>query len=109
MKNEKKKPGKGWSRAGGGPARGKRVESQPSTHRLGGFDEHFTPPQLELVAVHVDRLQQVQDALLLISLPRGPGGFGQNGIPVGTLGRRESDLGGTTLAFYLSKAARAPL
>lgn len=85
------------------------MESQPSTHRLGGFDEHFTPPQLELVAVHVDRLQQVQDALLLVSLPRRPGGFGQNGIPVGTLGRRESDLGGTALVFYPGKAARAPL
>ncbi|KAL0601223.1 hypothetical protein AAY473_027416 [Plecturocebus cupreus] len=64
---------------------------------------------LELVAIHVDRLQQVQDALLLVSLPRGPGGFGQNGIPVGTTGRRGSDSGGTAPLFYTGKAARALL
>lgn len=52
------------------------------THGLWGFDEHFTPPELELVAVHVDRLQQVEDTLFLISSPHRPGSFGQNGIPV---------------------------
>lgn len=34
-----------WEERGGAVA---------STHRLWGFDEHFTLPQLELVVVHVD-------------------------------------------------------
>lgn len=48
---------------------GNEGRGQPHTHRLGGFDEHFAPPKLELVAVHVDRLQQVEDTLFLISSP----------------------------------------
>lgn len=65
---------------------------QPCTHRLRGFDEHFAPPKLELVAVHVDGLQQVEDTLFLVPSPRGPGGFGQNGIPVRTTGERRIRL-----------------
>lgn len=71
---------------------GSEGRGQPHTHRLGGFDEHFAPPQLELVTVHVDRLQQVEDTLFLISFPRRPGGFGQNGISVRTIGERRIRL-----------------
>lgn len=72
-------PGVAPRKGGAGPAR---------THRLRGFDEHFAPPELELVTVHVDGLQQVEDTLFLISSPRRPGGFGQNGIPVRIIGER---------------------
>ena len=65
---------------------------QPRTHRLGGLDEHFAPPELELITVHVDRLQQVEDTLLLVSSPRRPGFFGQDGIPVRTVGERRIRL-----------------
>lgn len=76
-KDEKRKPAVLW-------------EGSARTHRLGCFDEHFAPPELELVAVHVDGLQQVEDTLLLVSSPRGPGGFGQDGIPVRIIGREGS-------------------
>lgn len=52
------------------------------TYRLWGFDEYFALPELELVTVHVDRLQQMENALFLISSPHRPSGFGQNGIPM---------------------------
>lgn len=77
----------------------RRTEGRRScTHRLRGFDEHFAPPQLELVAVHVDGLQQVEDALLFISSPHRPGGFGQNGIPVRT-SKKKTDSGWTPWAL----------
>lgn len=68
-----------WEERGGAAA---------GTHRLWGFDEHFTLPQLELVIVHVDRLQQMQNPLLLISSPHRPSGFGQDGVPMGARGQR---------------------
>lgn len=71
-----------------GVAQRRRGEGRPCTHRLRRFDEHFAPPKLELVTVHVDGLQQVEDTLFLISFPRGPGGFGQNGIPGRTIRER---------------------
>lgn len=43
-KDEKRRPAVLW-------------EGSARTHRLRRFDEHFAPPELELVAVHIDGLQ----------------------------------------------------
>jgi hypothetical protein len=76
----------GWWRC----CRWENERRRPCTHRLGGFDEDFVLSQLKLVTVHVDGLQQVEDALFLVSSPHRPGGFGQNGIPARTSGERIS-------------------
>lgn len=51
------------------------------THRLGRFDENLGPSQLELVLVHVDGAQQVEDALFFVPSPGGPGLPSQDGVP----------------------------
>lgn len=51
------------------------------SYRLWSFDEHFCPAQLELVLVHVDRIEKVQDSLTLLTPPTRPGLFCQDGIP----------------------------
>lgn len=80
-------------RHGEGADRGCGERGGPEeTHRLGGFDEHFALPELELVTVHVDGLQQVEDTLFLVPSPRRPGGFGQNGVPVRTMRERKIRL-----------------
>lgn len=73
LKDEKTNPARlcvgGASGGATGWHCGNEGRGQPHTHRLGGFDEHFAPPELELVNVHVDRLQQVEDTLFLVSSP----------------------------------------
>ena len=51
------------------------------SYRLGGFDEDFGASKLVLVLVHVDRFEEVEDPLLLVSSPCWPGLLGQDGIP----------------------------
>lgn len=51
------------------------------TYRLGGFNEDLAASKLELILVHVDRLQEMKDALFLISSPRWPRLFGEDGVP----------------------------
>lgn len=59
-----------------------RVSSQTThTYRLWSFDEDLAPSQLELVLVHVDRAEQVQNPLTFVARPPGPRLPGQNGVP----------------------------
>ena len=51
------------------------------THRLRGLDEDLGAPHLVLVLVHVDRVQQMENPLLLLATPRGPRLFGEDRIP----------------------------
>lgn len=51
------------------------------SYRLWRFDEDFGLAQLELVLVHVDRVQEVQDSLSLFAPPLRPGVLCQDGIP----------------------------
>lgn len=51
------------------------------SYRLWSFDEDFALAQLELVLVHVDRVEEVQDSLALLTPPAGPGVLGEDGIP----------------------------
>lgn len=51
------------------------------THRLRGFDKDLGASKLELIRVHLDRTQEMKDALFLVSSPCWPGLFGQNGVP----------------------------
>lgn len=50
------------------------------TYRLRGFNEDLAASKLELILVHVDRLQEMKDALFLISSPCWPRLFGEDGI-----------------------------
>lgn len=43
------------------------------SYRLWRFDEHFGLAQLELVLVHVHRVEEVEDSLPLLSPPTRPG------------------------------------
>lgn len=51
------------------------------SYRLWSFDEDFGLAQLELVLVHVDGVEEVQDSLTLITPPTRPGLLCQDGIP----------------------------
>lgn len=51
------------------------------TYRLRSFNEDLGASELELILVHVDRPQEVKDALFLVSSPRWPRLFGQDGVP----------------------------
>ena len=53
------------------------------SYRLRGLDEHLALAQLELVLVHVDRAEEVQDPLPLVSAPAGPRLLGEDGVPAG--------------------------
>lgn len=53
------------------------------SYRLWSFDEDLGLAQLELVLVHVDRVEKVQDSLTLLTPPTRPGLFCQDGIPAG--------------------------
>lgn len=57
------------------------LQNQNISYRLRSFDEDLGCPQLELVLIHVDGAQQVQDALALLAPPLGPGLSGQDGVP----------------------------
>lgn len=50
-------------------------------YRLWSFDKDFGLAQLELVLVHVDRVEEVQDSLALLPPPGRPRLLGQNGVP----------------------------
>lgn len=51
------------------------------SYRLWSFDKDFGFAQLELVLVHVDRAEEVQDSLALLPPPGRPSLRGQNGVP----------------------------
>jgi len=51
------------------------------SYRLRSFDEDFGLAQLELVLVHVDGVEEVQDSLALLLGPAWPGLLRQDGIP----------------------------
>lgn len=66
-------------------------------YRLRCFDEELGAPELELILVHVDRPQEMKDPLFLISSPRWPGLFGQDGIPEDQKNNRDEDF--TSMTF----------
>lgn len=51
------------------------------SYRLWSFDEDFGLSQLELVLVHVDGAEEVEDSLTLLAPPARPRLLGEDGVP----------------------------
>lgn len=62
---------------------GEESVARSFAYRLRVLDENLRAPHLVLVGVHVDRPQQVLDALAFVPPPPRPGLRGQDGVPVG--------------------------
>lgn len=77
-------------------------EAGTQTYRLRCFNEDLGASKLKLILVHIDRPQEMKDSLFLVTSPRWPGLFGQDGVPEDQKGSRDKSCYMFTLHNVMS-------